>query len=103
MLALPISMPRFKNIVFFNQNRPKIKLFLQKKQNFRALGAPPLDARASGGRGLRPQTPNGLRRLEAPPQTPEITPTPLQIPGYAPEYNPGYVSLWHAEARNFIY
>ena len=30
-------------------------------QDFRALGAPPLDPRASGGRGLRPQTPIGCQ------------------------------------------
>ena len=34
-------------------------------QNFRALGAPPLDPRASGGWGLCPQTPS-LRQLAAP-------------------------------------
>ena len=47
-----------------------MKLVLQKKQNFRALFAPrpPL---ASGGWGLRPQTPQ--------------TVPPLRIFGYAPE------------------
>ena len=39
-------------------------------QNFRALGAPPPDPRASGGCGLRPQTPQ--------------TASPLRISGYAP-------------------
>ena len=82
LFALPISKPRFKNIIF-NQNSPKMKLFLQKNAKFssaggsaprppclRRLGAlppnpqppaaggfaprPPL---ASGGWGLRPQTP----------------------------------------------
>ena len=33
-------MPPFKRIYFY-QNRPKIKLFLQKIQNFQTLGAPP--------------------------------------------------------------
>ena len=57
-------------------------------QNFRAMGAKPPDPRApkppaSGGWGLRPQTPLvsggwGLR-----PQTPQTTP-PLRISGYAP-------------------
>ena len=61
-------MPCFKSIIFY-QNCPKIKLFLKKKmQNFQALGAPPQDPRAfggfaprppiaSGGWGLRSQTP----------------------------------------------
>ena len=55
-------------------------------QNFRALGAPPPDPRASGGWGLRPQTPAsgswglspqtpfGLRRLGAPPPDPQNSP-----------------------------
>ena len=53
-------------------------------QNFRALGAPPPDPRASGGFapkppasggwGLRPQTPIGLRRLGAPPPDPQTAP-----------------------------
>ena len=50
-------MLRFKNIIFYH-NSPKIKLYLQKKmQNFRALVALSPDPRASGGWGLRPQTP----------------------------------------------
>ena len=40
MFAPPISMPRFKSIIF-DQNSPKIKLFLQKNASFRSLGAPP--------------------------------------------------------------
>ena len=43
-------------------------------QNFRALGAPPPDPRASGSWGLRPQTPIGLRRLRAPPPDPPKQP-----------------------------
>ena len=35
-------MPRFKSIIFY-QNSPKIKLVLQKKENFQALGTPPSD------------------------------------------------------------
>ena len=54
-------MPRFSSIKFY-QNRPKIKLvFVNNRQNFRALGAPPPDPRKS--------------------------PLPLQISGYAPECN----------------
>ena len=34
-----------------------MKLFLQKMQNFRALGAKPPNPRASGGWGLRPKLP----------------------------------------------
>ena len=34
-----------------------MKLFCKKTQNFQALGAQPPDPRASGGWGLRPQTP----------------------------------------------
>ena len=53
-------------------------------QNFRALGAPPPDPRASGGWGLCPQTPS-LRRLGASPpgphwpQTPETAPSPCEF------------------------
>ena len=46
MFALSISKPRFKSIIF-NQNSPKMKLFLQKMQNFRALGALPLDPKTA--------------------------------------------------------
>ena len=42
-------------------------------QNFRALGAPPPDPRASGGWGLCPQTPS-LRRLGASPPDPQNSP-----------------------------
>ena len=50
-----------------------MKLFCKKTQNFRALGAPPPDPRASGGWGRRPQTPK--------------TAPPLRISGYAPALN----------------
>ena len=69
MFALPISMPRFKSIIFY-QNKPKIKLFLQKNAKFSSAGASAPSApgpQASDGWGLRPQTPHGFRRLEAPP------------------------------------
>ena len=42
-------------------------------QNFRALGAPPPDPRASGGWGLCPQTPS-LRQLGASPPDPPNSP-----------------------------
>ena len=52
-------MPCFNSIKFY-QNRPKIRLvFVKNRQNFRALGAPPLDLRIP----------------------------PLQISGYGPEFN----------------
>ena len=41
MFALPISKPRFKSIIFFYQNSPKMKLFLQKNAKFLSAGAPP--------------------------------------------------------------
>ena len=60
-------MPRFNSIKFY-QNRPKIKLvFVKNRQNFRALGAPPPDPRKS--------------------------PPPLQISGYAPEFNDVFALL----------
>ena len=76
-------------------NRPKIKLFLQKK--FGALGAlpsgpvpslagalpPDLQALADGD---WPQTPNCLWQLGAPPPDPRNTPT-LQISGDTPGNN----------------
>ena len=78
MFALPISKPRFKSIIF-NQNSPKIKLFLQKYANFSSAGAPPSDPPASGGWGLRLQTPKTK------------TAHPLRISGYAPASHKGYV------------
>ena len=45
MFALPISMPHFKSIIFY-QNNPKIKFFLKKNAKFQALGAPPPDPQA---------------------------------------------------------
>ena len=58
MFALPISKPRFKSIIFY-QNSPKIKLFLQKNAKFLS----------SGGGAPRP---------------PKQPPPPLRISGYAP-------------------
>ena len=37
MFALPIAMPRFKSIIFY-QNSPKMKLFLQKDAKFLIAG-----------------------------------------------------------------
>ena len=59
-------------------------------QNFRELGAPPPDPRTSGGLGLYPQTPIGLRRLDAPP--PPNTAPQLRISGYAPAQSSSAVS-----------
>ena len=59
MFALPISKPRFKNIIF-NQNSPKIKLFLQKNAKFSS----------AGGKAPRPPC---LRRLGALPPNPQIS------------------------------
>ena len=54
MLALPISMQRFKSIIFY-QNNPKIKLFLQQNAKFSSFGgyAPrPLCLPGAGGFAL---------------------------------------------------
>ena len=51
-----------------------MKLFCKKTQNFRALGAPPPNPRASGGWGLCPKTPIGRRRLGDPPPDPQNSP-----------------------------
>ena len=54
-------MPHFKSIIFY-LNSFKIKLFLQKIQNFRVLGAPPLDLQNSPLPPLRISgyTPNNI-------------------------------------------
>ena len=71
-VAVPISKPRFKSVIF-NQNSPKMKLFLQKKGKIFETLVPPAARdsasrpRASGGWGLCPQPPS-LRRLGALPQ-----------------------------------
>ena len=70
MFTLPISMPRFKIIIFFIKIALKLSYFCKKMQNFRALGAPPSDPRSSGGWG---QTPF-LRRLGDPPPDPQNSP-----------------------------
>ena len=59
MLALPISMPCFKSINFY-QHSSKIKLFLQKMQNFlcgEGSAPKPLVPLAAGGFAPRPPGP----------------------------------------------
>ena len=67
-------------------------------QNFRALGAPPPDPRTPSILGLCPQTPIGLRWLDAPP--PPNTAPQLRIPGYAPAQYSSAVS--HKKCVNLI-
>ena len=55
--------------LFFIKIALKLSYSCKKKENFRALGAPPPNPRAPGGWGLRPQTP--------------ITAPSLRISGYA--------------------
>ena len=69
-------------------------------QNFRALGAPPPDPRASSGWGLCPQTPSLRRRLGGP--DPQNSP-PLRISGYAPARNPYHVTDCHKNLRYDLY
>ena len=59
-VTLPISMPHVKAL-FFIKIALKLSHFCKLMQNFRALGA-------------LPQTPIGLRRLEAPPPDPQNSP-----------------------------
>ena len=69
---------------FFIKIALKLSHICKKIQNFWALGALPLDPRASGSWGFCPQTPS-LLRLGAPPPDPQNSP-PLRISGYAPGY-----------------
>ena len=101
LLALPISMPRFKSNFYqkfsFYQNSPKFKLYLQKFKVFERWGLHPQTPvppaaegfaprfPASGGLGLRSQISNCLPRLEAPLPNPQNSP-PLRISGYAPAH-----------------
>ena len=78
--------------LFFYQNSPKIKLFLQKNAKFLSARGKPSDPRASGGWGLCPQTPS-LRQLGIRPQTPKTAP-PLKISGYAPNYEMITLNFW---------
>ena len=59
MFALPISMPHFESIIFY-QNSPKIKLILQKKAKFFSAGPQLPNPRASGGWELRAQAAGGF-------------------------------------------
>ena len=71
MFALPISMPRFKSINFY-QNIPKIKLFLQKNAQVFVCWM------------LRSQTPVPPAAGGFSPKPPKQPPPPLRISGYAP-------------------
>ena len=55
-VALLISMPRFKSIIFY-KTALKLSYFCKKMQNFRAVGVPAPHPCASGGWGLRAHTP----------------------------------------------
>ena len=59
--------------IFFIKIALKLSYFCKKKQNFRALGIPPLDPRAFGDWGLCPQTPS-LRQLGTLPPDPHWPP-----------------------------
>ena len=62
MFALPISMPRFKSVTFY-QNIPKV-IFAKKSKFFCVPGAPPPDPRASAAGGFAPRPPaSGSWRL----------------------------------------
>ena len=75
MLALPISKSRFKALSFYQNAK------------FLSAGDSAPDPRASnGGWGLRPKTPISLWQLGALPPDPQISPPPLRISGYSPEY-----------------
>ena len=52
MFALPMSKPRFKSTIFFYQNSPIIKSFLQKNVKFSSAG------------GFAPTTPKQLPHCE---------------------------------------
>ena len=60
MFPLPISMPHFKSMNFY-QNISKIKLFLQKTANFFCAGGSTPDRRASSDSwGFHPQSPKAF-------------------------------------------
>ena len=56
----------------------------KKMQNFRSLGSPPPDPRASRGFAPRPPLASGGWELRS--ETPKLSP-PLRISGYAPAQN----------------
>ena len=62
-------------------------------QNFRALGSPPPDPRASGGWGLCPQNPQPPGAGGFAPRPPK-QPPPLRISGYAPDDGYGTIRLF---------
>ena len=71
MFVPPISMPRFKSIIF-SQNSPKHKLFLQKNAKFASAGAPLPDLQPPVASGLCLQASTGLWGLL--PQTTKAAP-----------------------------
>ena len=81
MFALPISMPRFK-VLFFYQNSSKIKLILQKNAKFlSAWGSAPVLTTAWG---FTPRPPLVSVSWGFRPQNLQTAPS-LQISGYAPD------------------
>ena len=81
MFALPISLPCFK-VLFFYQNSPKIKLFLQKNAKFLNAWAPPQCFRQLGA-----SPPDPHYSLSAGGFRPQNLPTApsLRISGYVPD------------------
>ena len=63
MFALPISKPRFKSIIF-NQNSPKIKLFLQKNAKFSSAWGLPSNPQPPAAGGFAPRPPKQLPHCE---------------------------------------
>ena len=87
MFALPISKPLLKSL-FFNQNSPKMKLFLQKHAKFsslRRLGALPPNPQPPAAGGFAPRPPLASCGWGLRPHTPQTAP-PLRISGYASAY-----------------
>ena len=60
-------------------------LFLQKMQNFGALGAFPPNLQPPAASGFAPRPPLASGGWGLRPQTPQTAPPPLRISGYAPD------------------
>ena len=71
MLALPISLPRFK-VLFFYQNNPQIKLFLQKNAKFLSAWGSALVPLVAGG--FAPRSPLVSISWGVPPTEPPNSP-----------------------------
>ena len=72
--ALPISMPRFKSIIFYQYN-PKIKLFLKKKcKIFKRWGLRPQTPVPPAAGGFAPRPPIASGSWGLCPQTPKTAP-----------------------------